>query len=425
MPPFSLTLGAAMKITPFEDNTRYIAYSEDRHLTPDYHYRVANDLPLLPLPYSMNLDIGDKKPVIYTANSFNASTKWPYTFWDFDNIKHVVPIGQWSGWYTMTKPEPTSRGIKQWFNPFVLSDVSDQLTKFDNGLLLKIKGQSLPVLMALKERKQTAELITSFFQKSLTAIKHVRHPKKFFYSFMGRPPRAWENRRLANSYKRLLKRQVNGMRVTVHDAFLEYRFAYIPLIHDIVDLYKGAERAMQKGQDSFSRKAISKTLEGKTSLSRFAGSTIDWTVTLQGHQKAFWTIDDASLALYSQFQSVSATVWDSVPYSFVVDGLVNISKYLECSNAVLGVKFLSGYKSLKQIGISKATFTKVNGSDLSGMPAKILTTGPSARYQLNFKRQLLTNFPEPRLEFPYKEYINLQHIVDLSALISQKVKLKF
>lgn len=414
-----------MKITPFEDKSRYIAFSEDRHLTPDYHSRVANDLPLLPLPYSVSLDIGDKAPIIYTANTFNASTKWPYTFWDADNIKHVVPIGKWSGWYTMTKPEPTPRGIKQWFNPLVTSEVSDQLTKFDNGLLLKIKGQSLPILMALKERKQTAELITSFFQKSLTAIRHVRHPKKFFYSFMGRPPRAWERRRLANSYKRLRRKQINGLRVTVQDAFLEYRFAYTPLINDIVDIYKGVERAMQKGQDSFSRKVISKTVEGKTPLFVYTGSTIDWTVTLQGHQKVFWTIDDASLALYSQFQSVGATVWDSVPYSFVVDGLVNISKYLECSNAVLGVKFLSGYRSLKQIGVSKVAYSKTNGKDLGAMPAQLLTTGPSARYQLKFQRQLLTNFPEPRLEFPYKDYINLQHIVDLSALISQKIKLKF
>lgn len=242
---------------------------------------------------------------------------------------------------------------------------------------------------------------------------------------MGRPPRAWESRRLANSHKRLLKMRANGMRITAHTAFLEYRFAWLPLVHDISDMMAGVAKAMQKGTDSFSRKGVSKTVEGKTPLSRYAGSTVDWSVTVQGHQKVFWTIDDASLALYSQFQSVSATIWDSVPYSFVVDGLVNISKYLECSNAVLGVKFLSGYKSVKQIGVSKASYVKVPAADLSGQPCELLTTGPSARYQLKFNRQLLTNFPEPRLEFPYKEYINLQHIADLAALVSQKIKLKF
>lgn len=369
--------------------------------------------------------MGDKKEVVYNANSHNVFTQWNYTFWDFYRVMHVVPVGQWSGWYTWTKPDPTPRGIRQWFDPLLLSEVSDQFKKFDNGLLLKIKGQSLPILMALKERKQTAELITDFFRKSLTAIQHVRHPKKFFYSFMGRPPRAYEARRLANSHKRLLKMRANGMRVTVHTAFLEYRFAYTPLLHDIIDMYHGVEQAMQKGQDSFSRKAISKTLEGKSPLFWFAGSMIDWSVTVQGHQKVYWTIDDASLALYSQFQSVGATVWDSVPYSFVVDGLVNISKFLECSNAVLGVKFVSGYKSVKQIGISKVTYTEILGTDGGGMPAKIKTEGPSARYQLKFQRQLLTNFPEPRLEFPYEDYINLQHIADLAALVSQKIKLKF
>lgn len=398
--------------TSVDTPTGYVSIAVSGAKTPNYRNLAANGNFIPPLGYSLKLDIGDTKLVsIWGSDQYwGTNNSWSYMYtW-----------GRWS--------------IREWYNPFDESDVTSALTRFNNNMLLKIKGQSLPILMALKERKETASLITKFLDKTVQAASYVRHPKKFFKIFRGRNPTARESRRLNNSLKRLLKREALHRRsptfhraVTISDAYLEYRFAWRPLLSDISDMYNGAAEAMKKATCKSARKGISFVSKFNRDLPTFfnrgtPGGTLHSDVSIRGHQKIFYSIDDATLALYSNSQSLMATLWDSVPYSFIVDGLVNISKYLECSNATLGLKFNSGYKSV----IMKA--------DTTLQPNRIFWNGsckcrfdqlPSTRTQLSFNRQILTGFPVPKLEFPYEDYLTTQHIADLGALAIQKLKRVF
>lgn len=398
--------------TSVDTPDNYVSVIVSGSKTPNYWSLVSEGDFVPPLSYSLKLDMGDKKLVTVMGSD---------QYWGPNNTWTVV-----AGW--------GRHAIRDWFDPFSEPDVTSVLTRFDNNMLLKIKGQSLPILMALKERKETASLIVKFLDKTVAAASYVRHPRKFFKVFRGRNPTARESRRLNNSLKRLLKMESNHRRspsfhraVTVSDAYLEYRFAWKPLLSDISDMYDGAANAMKKATCKSARKGISFFSEINRDLPTFfypgnPGGTLHSDISISGHQKIFYSIDDATLALYSNSQSLLATMWDSVPYSFIVDGLVNISKYLECSNATLGLRFNSGYKSV----IMKAYSTL--------QPKPVFWNGswkckfdqlPSSRTQISFNRQILTGFPVPKLEFPYEDYLTTQHIADLGALAIQKLKRVF
>lgn len=186
----------------------------------------------------------------------------------------------------------------------------------------------------------------------------------------------------------------------------------------------GATNVMKKSTAKMARKAIAKEFTFVRDLPTFfsngtPGGQLQAVVSIKGHQKIFYCIDDASLALYSQSQSFMATGWDSVPYSFIVDGLVNVSKFLECSNATLGIRFLSGYKS---VVVRAASSLKPIPYFWNGSWKLRYDQLPSYRTQLTFNRQILTDFPVPKLEFPYEDYLTTQHVVDLGALAIQKLK---
>lgn len=430
-----------MNTTNYSTDTEYRIITKVGATTLNYQEILEEGGYLPPLPYSISLDIGNKGRTFTSIQKMvPANYNWAvHTYWDMYSNKIVINRGSLGPVTVKSRQSPNPEALSAYVpDPLASADVADALKRFDNNLLLKVKGQSLPILMALKERKATADLIGDFLDKSYKAAYSVRHPRLFFKALRGRFPNQSETRRLNNAHKRLLrkaKRQkllgAHSKPVTIADAFLQYRFAYSPTLKDIKDMVDGVDKAMKKGTDKIVRKGISynKSFKATTAWGwLFGDHYIDTDISIVGHQTVNYMIDDASAAAYSQMQSISATLYDNVPYSFIADGLVNISKYLECSNAVLGVRFVSGYKSVKQICIQKMTIKEPTWSGSNSItPAvkTIVTEFPSNRYQLKFTRQILTAFPEPRLEFPYKDYINLQHIADISALLVQKLKGKF
>lgn len=416
-----------MDATNINTSTEYLSIVKSGAVTPNFRQLVDEGVFLPPLNYYLEMDKGDKANLGVLYNSYNDGFGhgWNYTFWDAYGSMHVVPPGQWSGYCFRYKPSSSVR-VSAILDPLSSSEISAAYKKFDNNMLLKLKGQSLPVLMALKERKETGALITSFLQKGLDAAQVIRHPKLFFKRLRGRNPTTAEGRRLNKIHQRLLRKS-RSQRVSIADAYLQYRFAWSPLVADIRDFVEGAEKAMKKGISKSARKGINyqrSYVDPLTSLQgNLPGISAEVDISITGHQKIFYSIDDVSAAAYSQMQSIGATLWDSVSYSFIIDGLVNISKYLECSNATLGLRFNSGYKSIKVICVTKLHYGgPVSKLDPGAVSSLAKTSGPIGRYQLKVTRQVLTDFPVPTLEFPYEDYLSAVHVADLAALLKQKLK---
>lgn len=419
-----------MDTTNINDESGYLFINKVGANTPNFAELVLQGLYIPPLPYTFTIDKGDKCVAKRGMARYNGYSR-PV---DYGPPFGVVPPKTWSDFYPDLYSDGLSKGVNSYFNPFSQPLVTDAVNKYNNKLLAKLKGQSLPVLMALRERKETGRLITSFLEKTVSAIKVIRHPRQVFKIYRGRNPRASEVRRLEKLHKRLLKRARRGA-VKASDAWLQYRFVWMTSYTDIIDATRGLATAMERAKNEFVRKGIRKTVSGKAYGGPHLGFTwgdepmyqFDWDVTIVGHTKIFYRIDDATAALWSQFQDPVSVAWDVIPYSFVIDGVVNISQYLELSQATFGLLFDSGYCSLKFLGVTKTTPRELTSFDwTSGEAARHrYSTYPQARYQLSFSRSILTDFPSQTLEFPMSEYLSLTHIQDLAALAVQYGNRKF
>lgn len=424
-----------MDATSIDNNEGYLVITKSGATTPHFKELVAENLYVPPLPYSLSFDKGDKTRASRGMARYNGHS---YAV-DYGKPFGTIQAKTWSVLIPDLSTESKYKGINSYINPITDSKVTYEVGRMNNKLLMKLKGQSLPIIMALKERKETGRLITGFLDKTIHALKVIRHPRQVFKAYRGVNPTAAEGRRLNKIHQRLLRRarqQSKGMKtaLTAGDAWLQYRFAWMPLYKDILDTMAGAAKAMEKSRATFVRKGINKTVTGKTTggprlyfnWGEEGMYQFNWNVTITGHTKVFYRIDDATAALWSQFQDIPVVVWDSVPYSFVIDGLVNISQYLDLRNAVMGVRFDSGYTSLKYLSVCKVTPREVTHPDGPVDAVRhIYTTYPSARYQLNFSRSILAGFPSQMLEMPLLDYFNLTHIADLSALSLQLMKRKF
>lgn len=394
---------------------------------------------LRPLPYMLDIKKGTKTRMRVVKKQYNCY--WfdiaPYD--DLTGVYHWVSPGNWSPEIGSTVMSSTGKSIISWLgDPSYWSETGAALQKMQNGLLAKIQGQSLPVLMALKERKQTASLIRDTIQRLYNGVRLVRHPKQMFKALRGRTPTALELRRLRKVERRLLKRKLRQNRdhtlpkFRVEQAFLEYRFAWLPLVKDVQDMLDGMANTLKHSVTKSARKGINFSLSKQPSLNAFwtqvdPGLETDCGVSVVGHAKVFYMIDDASLAMLSQCQGVAATMYDNVPYSFLADGLVNISKYLDLLDATMGLRFTDGYITTLTRSYAKVTgtpwFRSSSQGDISGSDGTVLYKFDiplgSTSVHLSMNRQILTSFPTPSLEYPYRDFITVQRVADIGALLIQ------
>lgn len=408
-----------------------------KSFTPDFR-TIYDAGQLRPLPYVLEIKRGIKTRGLIKKRVYNKNT-YSIDFADgVTKVVHKVPAKSWSPVLNSGYSYATSRSIRDVFgDPILWPECTTALAKMQNGLLAKVQGQSLPVLMALKERKQTASLIRDTVQRLYNGARLIRHPRKMFKALRGRGPSAIELRRLRRIERRLLKRRLRENKSStfgefhIEQAFLEYRFAWLPLIKDCQDMLDGMDKALKKGISKSARKGISFSLSKAPELKYFAnqvdpGAISDSSVSIVGHMKVFYAIDNASLALFSQCQGVAATIWDGVPYSFLFDGLVNISKYLDLLDATMGVKFLDGYV----VTLSRSACNANNGSWFRSSSAGKLDGSDGAvlyKYDdiqgtsihLKMIRQILSDFPPPVLEYPYRDFVTVQRVADIAALAIQ------
>lgn len=407
--------------------------------TPNF-VQACEDGALRPLPYLLDIKMGNKTRLKVVQKQYN---KNHFTVDAYDSTTgryYRVPPHSWSPEMGFTFLSSTGKSIIGWLgDPIYWQESGIALQKLTNKLLAKIQGQSLPVLMALKERKETASLVKTTIQRLFNGARLVRHPKQMWKALRGRAPTAIELRRLRRIERRLLKRKLRSNRdstlpkLRVEQAFLEYRFAWLPLIKDCGDMLDGLANTLKHSITKSARKGINFSLSKQPDIKTFRsqvdpGIVSDCGVSIVGHMKVFYAIDDASLAMLSQCQGIAATMYDVVPYSFLADGLVNVSKYLDLLDATMGLKFTDGYittlsRSYAKI-VSCPWFRDSKTGLSSGLDGTVLyrfdtaNTGHTSVH-LSMNRQILTDFPTPFLEYPYRDFITVQRVADIGALMIQ------
>lgn len=391
-------------------NTPYdyvkVSVSKSKQSNPDYATRIANKIPLADLPYDLVFD---------RAMSTSMKT-YLVKFKNGQEISEQL-VGQFA------------TGIKDNNLAYqrLQADLSNQMDEAialkDNKLLSKIKATSLPILMLYKERKETGNLILGFLQKGIDFAHHAKRRRwrdalKVYNVHMRSKPA----RRLM---RKLRRAELTG--TEVGNIWLQARFAWLPLYKDIEDSLNAAAKSEEKFNTFKQRVGLkfnytAKYNDGKHDTDYTANRVGAFTMVVR------YAISDHTLAAASSFMNVPAFLWDGVPYSFVIDRVVDVSTYLDLYDATIGTQFTTGSKTIfyEDMIVSyppgKHNFRPDIETYMQNGECYRTKGIPPTRTNVRMTRTVLTSFPKPRLEFPMRN--SLVQSADIGFLALQ-LKKKF
>lgn len=379
---------------------------------PDYKTRIAQGIPLEHLPYSLD---------VYQSVATTQTTYCQY--YSYGQELNVQDLG------------PSSTYVRDNFTGYqtVKADLEDQMQAFldhkTNRLLSKIKAQSLPLLMMYKERRETGELIFGFLQK---VADFAAKAKKRDWKGALRVYGIGKSSRPARLYMSRMKKWENRTN-TVGAAWLQARFAWLPLYRDIADSFKSAAE-YEKKIHTF-RAAVGDSFRRTTEYYE-DNSDMAWSGARRGFfgMVVHYAISDETLAAVGSMMDVPTTLWDAVPYSFVIDRIADVSSYLDLQNATLGTEFSSGSSTLYYVdtikmpeagNISYYPNSLTYTVDSSGR--RYYTEGPSpTRTDVRMRRSPLSSFPVPKLEYPLRNsFVQGTDLFFLAAQVKKKLAARF
>lgn len=185
------------------------------------------------------------------------------------------------------------------------------------GAYAKMKSPDALLAVSLHEREKTVQMLRKPFSASLELSKRI------FGRKVALMRRGWTASRAAAQ------------------AWLEYRFGWRPLVSDISGTVKALTKSLPK-RDTILVARSGRELKFEDfysgSVSWVAGTVVTrrgtWTSKVQASAGVIYTLRDASEAelrahyLGLDLYSVPSTVWEVIPYSFVVDYYVNVGAWL-------------------------------------------------------------------------------------------------
>jgi hypothetical protein len=296
------------------------------------------------------------------------------------------------------------------------SDVDRLLAQASNGVLSKIKSQSVNLGQAYAERAQTARLIGDAairIAKTLNNLKKGNFVGAARDLGVGVPKRA--HARFKKSYP---KRQAEA----VSQAWLELQYGWKPLLSDVYgaaeQLAQSHNRPATKTVKSRKSKTIpisyrTKVTYGKAVLEtvRTGTSKVDVTYSIT------YAMTSPNIASAKEMGLTNPLLiaWELLPFSFVADWFVPIGSYIGNLDATLGCTFLNGYRTIYQIADS-TSMVSYNGIDNYSVQQNGFKVGQMKDVRVD--RATLSGFPSPTFP-PVKNPASYLHCANAIALLTQ------
>jgi len=204
--------------------------------------------------------------------------------------------------------------------------------------------------------------------------------------------------------------------------WLEYQYAWMPLINDIYDTHKLLTTGFRKEVQLMS--SVRRLTDHHEINGPFNWTTWQRIGFVSGSSqrtdimKVYYKVKDSDLAKINQMGLLNPVdiAWAVVPYSFVVDWFLPVGNFLEACTATIGCTFIDGYYS-----------TFISGKYTTNPPVPQLSNSTEYYFDSDtrsfisefteYKRTKLTSFPVPALYV--KSPFSTSHVVSALALINQ------
>lgn len=302
-----------------------------------------------------------------------------------------------------------------------------------NGLLNKIKDSKAMALVSLAETKKTVSLARSLFDdvtNVLTTIaKGIANPRSLVDKYMkfaiknglrGIPKNVARNmsktelkfiRNMQKYYKKhphLHQRLLNGLPMTASERWLQYRYGIGPMLsdlgaaHDYVYTewhnFVHKNDIVVKYRDRFNGHAKADT---NTDLFGIVVAKTD--ILAQFVSRFYISNHTAMVARKTGFSpaELAVTLWELIPWSFVIDWFLDLGDWLSAASAVAGLTHRRTSFSIKET--AKARIYVVGSMLMQVTKPMVLEDEDRLAYG-GFIRKIYDQFPLPTfptLKFPF------------------------
>jgi hypothetical protein len=299
---------------------------------------------------------------------------------------------------------------RAWFGPFMnrvftlpasaIGLSTNTRNRLQTEILLKIGSRKASYGEALAESK--------------TAVNHLAHTATTLVKVLLDARRGrWSN---VARHLNVKAKNLKNLK-TFSSRWLEYQYAWLPLISDLYDTQQLIQRGFrEKVQLMSSVRRLNDYDDCPNSSPHSRVRDVSGHSQRTDIMKVFYKVDDSSLSKLNQIGLLNPVevAWAVVPYSFVVDWFLPVGNFLEACTATVGCTFIDGYVSSYISGKYTAypdLPTLVSG-EVFGYDTRQYTTE-----FMDYQRTKLSSFPKPALYM--KSPFSTSHVASALALINQ------
>ncbi len=201
-----------------------------------------------------------------------------------------------------------------------------------------------------------------------------------------------------------------GASKTAASRWLEYQYAWLPLMSDMYDFANVAKNGLGKKPPLISAvRNLSDTYPwrqlGNQGVCVMTGET-----KINRRCKLWYRLDDATLYRLNQLSLINplAIAWELVPFSFVIDWFLPVGNVLNAWSATMGLTYLDGVITSRQEG-------KASGEYKS--PTTDVRIAGGFRYEFSSKGIRRENVSSPTPGLYFKSPFSTTHVLSALALI--------
>jgi len=279
--------------------------------------------------------------------------------------------------------------------------------KVHNKLLSKIDDNKIPLGHIAAEMVETVSYVSSHVRTLVdfgTAVVGGRYKRAL--STLGISKKRWYK-----FHRRKIFPATGSVTAQAAARYLEFSFAIVPTLKDlrkIFNLYDSPQSVLKKVRlKSTARVHVDDRYEDNDPPSGSKNLRTTRVKSLSGFLSASCTYSvrdpEVIAAKALGINNVPASAYQAVPFSWLVDYVVNVGEFLELITATEGLTFRHGYTSLQAQTSAKIKRSSEAYGTFYGKTTWSTELTESWGFQRGYTRELMSSFPRPMLRFVLPE----------------------